>query len=480
VSAENSAQRGVLRSRLAASSVVPGTATVELAVLACILVAGGVLFHRGLSVPPSFDESVYLAQGDALLHGQHLGAQIFAAQPPGWYWLIAAAGKIGGLSIDTGRLAVMAVALLGVAGVYFVARLVAGSVAGLAAAAVLVVSPPYPTFAAQVSADLPGCVLAVLSLACVLAAMQQRPRLFAPLAGVLFACAELVKLDAFIVVLPVLAYLAVRRLRPSVVAIALAAAAATVAIAAAALGGDLSGVWHGAISYHVAARSAAGRYENVHALRSFFDLRQPLTWMTVAALVATIWLRPRARFWPFWAAAVVGALFLLWQRPLHDNHLVVLAVLLAVPIGATFAAVGARLPLPALVVVAVLLLGGYVQETRRLDRNAAPIPAGLTSAAAQVDAHSTPQQLIVSDEPLVPFLAHRRIPGSVIDTAVLRFDAGYLSNQEVLRAIDDDHVPVVVAGRAFLQRPALLAAIAARFPARAVYDGVRVYTRAVG
>jgi 4-amino-4-deoxy-L-arabinose transferase-like glycosyltransferase len=442
-----------------------------------ILAAAGYLFHRCLAVPPSFDEAVYLAQTDAVVHGQRLGAQVFAAQPPGWYWLLAAVQKVGGLAVDQMRLAVMAIALVGLLAVYAIGRQVAGAAAGVASAAVLAVSPPYPTFSAQVSADLPGVVLALLSLACMLAARETRRWPYAIAGGVLFACSELVKLDAFIVLLPVLAYLALRELRPRVFGIAVASAAATFGIAAVVLGSAFHAVWRGAVSYHVAARHAAGPYENVHDLRAFFDLRQPLTWMTIVALLLTVLVRPRRRFWPYWATAVVGAGFILWQRPLHDNHMVILAMLLAVPIGCTFVAVAARWPLPVVAMLGLALAAGYVQETRRLDRNAAPLPAGLQWAVTRLDAASGPSQLVVSDEPLVPFLAHRRMPGSVIDTAVLRFDAGYLSNAEVLAAIDEHHVPVVVAGRSFLLRPRLLRAIASRFPPPETRDGVRVYAR---
>lgn len=436
--------------------------------LAAILAAAVALFQRGLALPPSFDEGVYLAQTDALLHGQRLGTQVFAAQPPGFHWLLLLGASLGGLGVDPLRLEVLALAVLGLVAAYLVARSLGGPVAGIVAAAVLAVAPPYPTFAAAVMADTPGTVLALLALGVLLAA-RGRPWLYA-LGGVVFAASEWVKLDAFVVVLPALVYLAARRL-------ALAAGAALVAsgIAAAVLAGALPDVWRGAVSYHLAARGAPGHSQNVHALRAFFDLHQPFTWLVALALVAWLVLRPR-RTWPLWAAAAAAAVFLLWHRPLHDNHMVLLSVALAAPVGLALAAACRRLPLLA-VAVALALAAGYVQETRRLDRNAAPAPAGLVWAARQVDARSAPSQLVVSDEPLVPVLAHRRMPGDVIDTAVLRFDSGYLSDAEVLRAVDANRVPVVVAGRSFLQRARLLAGLRARFPSRVTRAGVTVYFR---
>lgn len=454
------AHRAAFPTRLAASRA----SLTEAGALGVVLVAAGVLFERGLSLVPSFDEGVYVAQTDALVHGQALGSHVFAAQPPGFYWLLELAGRISAVSVHDLRVAVLALALIGLVAAYLVGRTVGGPVAGVAAAGVLAVAPPYPTYAAQVSADLPGCVLALLALACFLG-----PRRWLWLVGgVLLAASELVKLDAFFVVLPALPYLSRRR---SV--FALGGVVAVLAATAAVLGSRIGAVWHGAVSYHLAARSGSAS-RNVHQLRSYFDARQPLTWLVVVGLAAAIW--KRTGLWMFWSAAALGALFLLWHRPLHDNHMVLLSVLLAVPVAVSLVrAAGARVVLLGL--MALVLGAAYVQETRRLDRNAGPVPGVLVWAAERVDSGSAPGSRIVSDEPLVAVLAHRVMPGDVIDTAVLRFDARYLRDADVLRAIARDRVRVVVAGRAFLQRPRLLASLRAMFPRLATRDGVRVYSR---
>ena len=218
----------------------------EAAALLAILVAGGLLFAHGLNVPPSYDEGAYLAQTDALLHGQRLGTDVFAAQPPGFDWLLVGVGKIDGLGVDQLRLASLALALLGLLAVAAVARAVAGPAAGVAAAAVLVVAPSYPTFAAQVSADLPGCVLAMLALACMLTpSKHRRVRLVA--AGLLFAAAESVKLDAFVLLLPVPLYCWAGRLRLADIGVAAAAAGAALLAGVAVVGGALPDVWRDAV-----------------------------------------------------------------------------------------------------------------------------------------------------------------------------------------------------------------------------------------
>jgi hypothetical protein len=442
-------------------------AAAEFAPLAVVLAAAGVLSDRALALPPSFDEGVYVAQTDALLHGQRLGTDVFAAQPPGFHWLLLLGARLGGATVDTLRLEVFAFALLGLVAAYLAGRALAGPWAGVAAAAVLAVAPPYPTYSVQVSADLPGTVLALLALACLLSARGRRSAL--ALGGLLLAAAEWVKLDAFLIALPALAYVGVRRLGSTV-----AAALAATAVGLAVLAGSLPDVWHGAVSYHLAARGTEGLSDNVAALRSFFHPHQPFTWLVVAALVATAARRTAPRP-ALWAGALLCALFLLWHHPLHDNHLVLLSVALAVPVGAALAT--ARPVLPVAAVAALLVAAGYVQETHRLERNAAPVRAELRWAASVVDAHSAPADLVVSDEPLVGPLADRRLVGSLIDTAVLRFDSGYLTDREVLAEVDRARPPVVVAGRAFLARPPLLRGLAERYPRRVERDGVTVYLR---
>ncbi len=459
----------------------PSRIAAEAIPLAAIVTGGGLLFAHGLRAGATWDEAVYLGQTDALAHGQRLGTGVFTAQPPGFHWLLLAVSSIGGLGVHQLRLANMALALVGLLAVYVTARAVAGPIAGLAAAGLLSIAPSYPTFAAEISADLPGCVLAALSLACIVAPTRRR-RLWLVAGGVLFAAAELVKLDAFILLLPVLLYCAARRLRPADLGIAAAAAATTLLASAAVLGGELPGVWRSAVSYHFAARRFGGSTSaNVHALESFFHPHQPFTWLTVVAAVAAIVVRPRTRLplWPLWAAAVASLLFLLWHKPLHDNHLVLLAVALPVPVGASLAAVAAHVERRQAVAVAALTLvlgAAYYQDTHHAERQV-PLMPGLTWAAERVEAAVPPGRLVVSDQPIVPFLAHRRMPGQTIDTALLRFSTGYLTDSDVLHAIAEYHVPVVVVGRSFYTRPRILAALAKQFPKHRTFDTITVYYR---
>jgi hypothetical protein len=67
------------------------------------------------------------------------------------------------------------------------------------------------------------------------------------------------------------------------------------------------------------------------------------------------------------------------------------------------------------------------------------------------------------------------VPPSLVDTAKSRFLSGSLTDADVLRTIDGDpRVTAAVAGRAFSDRPELLAALRRRFAHETAFDSVVV------
>jgi hypothetical protein len=127
--------------------------------------------------------------------------------------------------------------------------------------------------------------------------------------------------------------------------------------------------------------------------------------------------------------------------------------------------------------VALALAAGFAQEYRRLSRNAAAIAPEIRWAAAEAARRTAPGEPIVTDQPLVAVLAHRRIPGALVDTAALRFDSGLLHDADVLSGIDRAHARVVVVDRIFRIRPAILAGLERRFPTRIRRGGLVLYAR---
>ena len=127
--------------------------------------------------------------------------------------------------------------------------------------------------------------------------------------------------------------------------------------------------------------------------------------------------------------------------------------------------------------LALFLAVGYVQQQRRIVEDQIDEEPELVAAADTLRRITRPGDLVVSDDSIVPFLAGRRVAGPLVDTAVLRFQTGSLTDAEVLRELERYDVRAVAVGRAFAERPALLRGLAARY--RLVRAGpVRIYVAA--
>jgi 4-amino-4-deoxy-L-arabinose transferase-like glycosyltransferase len=449
-----------------------------------VLGLAGFLFHHGLADPPDFDEGVYLAAVDAWRHGQSLGSQVFTAQPPGFYVLLRAGQAVFGATVAGGRDTIVAAAIAGLAGAYALGRAYGGVAAGLGAAGLLAVAPPYPTFAGRVSADLPAFALGLLGLAVLVSPGRRSPLRLAAVGAIALAALS-VKLTAVTLAVPLAGLAWHARLRRRA-AFGLAGSAAVVLAFVVGFRNDLGGIWHGAVTYHEKARSTggAGLSDNLHRIVHFLDPHTPFAWIVLAAVALSLSpLRPRLQLplWPLWGWALAAAVVLAFHRPLHDNHTVLLAIVLAVPSGTVLGAAAAQtrglLAQAAVAALALALAAGFAQEYRRLTRNAAAVAPEVRFAAAEIDRRTRPGELVVTDQPIVAVLAHRRVPGRLVDTAALRFDSGLLSDQDVLAGIDRAHVRVVVADRVFRIRPALLAGLERRFPTRIHRGGLVLYAR---
>jgi 4-amino-4-deoxy-L-arabinose transferase-like glycosyltransferase len=482
------------RRRLAAADLgrVQKT-TLELTALAVFLAAAGVLFSRGLSATADFDESVYLAAVDAIRHGQQLGKEVFTAQPPGFYFLLAGGDALFGNTLTAVRSVVLGLALLACLSAYAVGRAAGGPIAGFGAAGLLAISPSFTGYAPKISADLPSLSLGLASLAFFVRVCDRRARrgrlpFFSAASGALAAASFSVKLSAVLMLVPLVGLAAVRRPRLVDLGWFVVGAAAIVLAIVLATWGEWSGIWHGAVSYHQAARRVpdAGSTisANAHRIAHFLDLRTPFGWLVPTGLVAWFLLvlgRLGVPLWPFWAWTGAVVVALVFQKPLHDNHMVLLAATLAVPAGTALGAVATRLHgrvgLAAMLVLLLAISAGYAQQVRQFSRNAMGEPADFLWAVDQVRDHSRPGQLVVADQPIIAFLAGRRVPGDLVDTAYLRFESGYLTERQVLARIDQGNAAAVVVAREFRERPAILAGLARRFPHRVSRGKVAVYYR---
>jgi hypothetical protein len=443
----------VTRRRLAEPAAVSG-----------LLAAEGVLFARNLHTATSYDEGVYLASMDALRHGQALGSEVFASQPPGFYLLLRLVGLFAGYSVTGTRAAFVLLALLGCVGAYALGRALAGIPGGFAASALLAILPPFPSEAMRVDADVPSVSLALVGLA--LAAWAFRPRavLALPLlAGAVFALAVSVKLLVLVAVVP-LAALALSRL-PSRRALAAfgAGAAAVGAAFLIAYAGVLDSLWDGAVGFHRDARAYPSPVPNDEVLRHFLDFRTPAAWLVALGAAATVLAWRRA--WPLWLWTAATVAFLLWQKPLFDHHLVLLCAALASAAGVALGGAIRDLPPRALCATAAVLLAalavGGAQQAHRIGLRVTSEPEALRWATAQLRSCTG---AVASDQPIAAFRAHRPLPGPLVDTSLVRLSTPSLPPARLLAT-----------RRSFLKQPALLAGLRGRFGRPRRHGAARFY-----
>lgn len=453
---------------------------VDAVALGGVLLATLLLFSQGLTdAPPDYDEGVYLASADALRHGQELGTDVFGSQMPGFYSFLQGAVTFFGLSLTGVRTAILLTALVGCAAAYVIGRRLDGPLAGVLAGLGVAAAPFFGIYAHRITADLPAISLLLVAFALLLLPGTTA----AVLGGIALGGAVTMKISmaAGLVVLAVLILDGRLPLRRA--AIVAGSALLPVLFVLLEYRHGLSEIWTGAVTYHQKARNAPGlEQSNEYRLRSA-ALGPGVAWawlLGLGVIGALISDRARRRSLPFWIFAIVAGAFLLWHRPLHDNHFPLLApAAVAAALGITG---GLRvLPRPArvagLAVVAVALGAAYVSSFRdeRAERDATP-PELLWGARA-LRAATSPGELVATDRQYAAVEAGRRVPGDLVDTAVLRFDSGLLTPQRVIEDLERNHVRAVFVDRAFRLYPELMAYLARRYPRQVHFREAVVFVR---
>ncbi len=136
----------------------------------------------------------------------------------------------------------------------------------------------------------------------------------------------------------------------------------------------LGDIWTGAVTYHEKARAVPG-VESANEYRLRTEVLGPhvaWAWLiglgVLGALVAD---RARRETRALWLFAFVAGAFLIWHRPLHDNHLVLLAPA-AVAAAVCVVAAARLLPRPlgaaAIAAAAIAVGAAYVSSFRERPR----------------------------------------------------------------------------------------------------------------
>jgi hypothetical protein len=442
-----------------------------------LLAVAAFVYVRGVEAAANYDEGVYLASLDALRHGQDLGTDVYASQPPGFYVLLQGLSLLPGDGVEGIRVAFVLLALVGLVAAYVIGRNLAGVWGAFGAAGVLAITAPWPVQAARVQADTASIALALCAVAVAFYAGRCSWRWAA--VGALAGAAIAVKLLAFPVVAPLAVLLVARRSWRALWA-AFAGGLALWVVLVVVYPGAPGELWESVISDHRDARDLGPSFgENLERV-----LLHPLDWRTPAGilvpigLVCAVVLLRRVELLALGAWIVTSAGFLVFLRPLFDHHFVLLAAVLAVPAGAGIGVAVSRIPVPVRYAVAgaaaLAIAVGFAQEERRLWRQDGD-PPGVVWAAEQLRLRTQPDDRVGTDLPIVAYLADRRVPGQLVDSSFVRLDYGALTQPEILDALDRDGVRAVVVGRLWAERPALMAALRERYPTRLERNGITIY-----
>ena len=436
--------------------------------LALLVAAQALLFGRLVGTDTDYDEGVYLSSVRALEHGQALGEDVFAPQPPVFYLLLRLISLAGADTVRGFHVGMVVVAVATCFFAYLLGRALAGPLAGLTASALLTIAPPFPLFAHRVLADIPPLALSLASFWLATEARARRSYALAAGAGAALALAVATKPNAVLALPPFLVLLLWDRSRwPRTLGAAVAGAAVVSGALLLAYADVLDELWRSVVDYHRDARDTPDVIDKTHELVTFLNWRTPFAWLVVAGLAASLLLLRRRGLepvWALWLGAAISIAFLVYHHPLHYNHLLVLPVVLAVPAGVALGTFLQRGPHRELAVaaLALVLAAGYVQQQRRATLDDVPEQEELVRAAELLRQETSPDDLVVSDQPIVPFLAGRTVAGPLVDLAFLRFQTGSLTDEDVLRELEERDVQAVVVGRALAQRPALLEEIRRR------------------
>jgi 4-amino-4-deoxy-L-arabinose transferase-like glycosyltransferase len=451
-----------------------------------VLLGAALVFTRALGTRTNYDEGVYLASLDAMRRGQALGSEIYTSQPPGFYWVLRVLAAPFGSSVEGIRVGFAALALVGVAAAIALGWRLFGAAAGVTAGALVAIGPPYPSVAPTVAADVPAVALGLVSLALLAFALHaNRARWWSVGAGTALAAAVTTKLLAAPFLVPFLALVLAARAGRRVLPAAAGGAMAVLAALALAHAGSLGAVWEAVVSDHTGAAQLGSFTENARWIRDLLEPRTPIAWLVPAGFLALLLARPARRTWPLWTFVPAAAGFLLLVRPLADHHLLLLTVAYAVSAGPSLALGVASLRPRALRacaagVVALFVVAGLYQEQRRLHRNDQPSPPELAWAVDAVRAVTREDETVVSDQPIVPFLAGRRQPGALVDTSNTRITGGGLTSGEVLAEIERVDPAAVVVARMLTTLPAVVGRLGELYPRRARCGEATLYFRAPG
>ncbi|MGA2411128.1 MAG: glycosyltransferase family 39 protein [Candidatus Binataceae bacterium] len=442
------------------------------------LCAACLIFYNLGSYNPSYDSGVYLESARMMGRGFSLYRQIFDSQPPLWLPLIYASFRLFGESVFAGQVVTAIAGLITIVAVMQLTGWVGGTGGAILAGLLVTLSPLELQWSRTLNGDVPSVAFSAVSIALAAGYARNGRRRWLIAAAIAVTCSILTKLSG-VYALPVLTIFVLARWKNSQnrsqwQRLWFAAQDALI------VGGIVFGVtllafiwfgpalvWNQAVAFHWAARSAnevISLHAKFHHLTGLIAgerllvITAPLALLCLVSGVDGLALLA----WPIFTFAG-----LVMHYPLYDHHLVALIPALAAAIGAgagqlaTVYRVAARwlsaqsrpfriVALTACAGVGMAIFGiGITQAWREAAAQLALIQsAGLSSqdlgAVELIVFHSQQNDMIITDDQGLAFLADRDVPPGLADTSYTRIGSGYLQPSEVIEQAERHHARLLL------------------------------------
>lgn len=422
----------------------------------------------------NFDEGAYLSSLFLIRHGFRPFAEINTGEGPLNLYLSYVPYALGGFTLEAARAGPAVGSLLGVLGVAWAGRAVAGPLAGIAAAFMLAISPAYLPVSRWVGPEAGAVAFAVLAVGAAIWAYRTDRDRYRLLSGALFGVANLIQASVPMAAVPI-AILTVRRSSPRSVLLAPLAALAVAAVVLALVGpaevlGRVVG-WRaggGQLDPSLGTLTANAAM----LLDKMFRQEQP-AFYALAAIGATAASVRAPRVGLGLVGWFVGQLLLLLLYTELSSHLGVtllgpLAVLAGAGVAAAWSSGGVpRSAGPLLAAAAALwyatAIPALLERDRRLVANELSMERGIgrdEHAAIRLLGRLTgPDEFVLTDQPYLAFLADRMVPPDLVDPSSSRINAGSLTGELAVASLRKRDVRVVVLWTGKLARLSPLMAV---------------------
>lgn len=391
------------------------------------------------------DSDVYLTTAMLAYKGFPLYKEIFCSQPPLIVWIMLLAFRLFGMTSFIGGLVGVSFSILGIVGVFLIAKEVSSWRAGLAATVLLSFSPYYLWLSRSASNEIMFCALSTIAVYPFLVYLRSGNHKWLCGSGFLFGLCILAKFFAFFPLIVVAVYLAWKRDAKGICFFAISAVLPLLSL----LTVDFRGLVDNAIIYQLQ--------------------KPPHTWLTkwrvtkeflqsdpglMVAGFAGILYAFRRRDWllwfmPFWFLISFAGLVL--QSELWFHHYINVLPPLAVLAGFILDQTLFRYPPKAIGIILLigLVLGASTVANRdyyylySFPRVYGPY-SDTYSTALLVQSLTNPNEFIISGDLLIPFLSDRPIPPFLTDLSWPRLQLGLVNSAILIQACQTYDVKVIV------------------------------------